>query len=341
LVLFFKKELLSILCFFIDFTQSEAFAGIFVGYTLLGAPCVLHSGRSNTCRPGFSGANSYACNIAARAGRYSLQRSFENNLPFVTAARGSTTALALLNHGDGQYALSIDTGITDVMLAVGRNDIEQFSMAATQVEANVQAVATRYVNAGKRVWCFTIPPTTYSNDAWTTVSNQSFPFAAYATGATVTSAGATTITLTSVSNLLVGMSVALNASTNIPAQAVAPGTVITSINVSSSSVTISTPTVNALPASTKLYFGAALAGGSALETQRLAYNAFARANWKSAGSACTGLIDIDAIVADQGGSGKWRTDLGQASADGVHPSSVLHQAVVNAGVLSPSRFTAP
>ncbi len=96
-----------------------------------------------------------------------------------------------------------------------------------------------------------------------------------------------------------------------------------------------------MAASTKLYFGAPQASGSGLEVQREAYNSFARANWRNGGGACTGLIDIDAVVADQGGSAKWRTDLGQASADGVHPSAVLHQAAVNAGILSPSRFAVP
>jgi lysophospholipase L1-like esterase len=270
-----------------------------------------------------------------------IQRSFENNLPFVSAARGSTTALAMLNHGDGQYALSIDTGITDVMLAIGRNDIEQFSMTAAQVEANVLAIATRYSNAGKRAWCFTVPPTTYSNDAWTSLANQSFPFATYTTGAAATTAGATTIALTSVNLLTAGMSVGLNGSTNVPAQAIAPGTTIVSINGTASTITISPATSGTLAGGTKLYFGTATAGGSALETQRQAYNSFARANWRNGGGACTGLIDIDAVVADQGGSEKWRTDLGQASSDGVHPSAVLHQAAVNSGMLSPSRFSAP
>jgi hypothetical protein len=53
------------------------------------------------------------------------------------------------------------------------------------------------------------------------------------------------------------------------------------------------------------------------------------------------LIDVDSVMADPALSYKWRTDLGQASADGVHPSAVLHQAVINAGLLSPGRFTAP
>ena len=75
--------------------------------------------------------------------------------------------------------------------------------------------------------------------------------------------------------------------------------------------------------------------------QRQTYNAYARANWKSGAGGCSGLIDVDNILADQGGSGKWRTDLGQASADGVHPSAVLHQALVNSGAISTGMFALP
>ena len=267
-----------------------------------------------------------------------IQRSFENNLPFVTAARGSTTAQALASRGDGQFALSIDAGITDVFLELGRNDIEQFGTTAVQLESTIGAITTRYLTAGKRVWCFTVPPTTYSNDAWTTTANQSFPFAVDQTGSTIIAAGATTLSMASSSGVSVGQSVALNGSSNTPPQAIAAGALVSAVSLSPATVTLSIPTVAALAAGTKIYFGSPVPVGA--EVQREFYNAFARANWQSGGT-CSGLIDVDAIIADPGGSKKWRTDLGQASADGVHPSAVLHQAVINAGVLSPSRFTAP
>jgi hypothetical protein len=50
------------------------------------------------------------------------------------------------------------------------------------------------------------------------------------------------------------------------------------------------------------------------------------------------VIDDDSVFADLGGSGKWRVDLGSASADGVHPSPALHQAAVNAGLITGSKF---
>jgi hypothetical protein len=78
---------------------------------------------------------------------------------------------------------------------------------------------------------------------------------------------------------------------------------------------------------------------AANETQRLAYNADIRANWASYGYG--GLIDI-ANVVEYGGranpGSKWRVDLGAASADGVHPSPALHNALISAGVVTPAMF---
>ena len=268
-----------------------------------------------------------------------IQRSFENNVPFVTAARGSTTAFGLMAHSEGQEALAIDTGVTDVLLELGRNDIQQFATSAVALESIIQTLVSRYGNAGRRVWCFTIPPTTYSNDAWTSVANQGLPSAVGNVGAAAVNAGATTIPLASVSNIAAGQVVALNAATTVPPQAIAPGTVVVSVNTSTSSIVISVPTQTALPAATKLYFGSNQPGTA--ELQRQAYNAFLRANWQTSALSCTGLVDVDQVMADPAGSGKWRTDLGQASADGVHPSAVLHQAVVNAGLLSAWHFAVP
>ena len=265
-----------------------------------------------------------------------IQRSLENNIPFVTAARGSTTANGLLAHGDGQYALAIDTGITDVLMELGRNDLEQFNTAASQVEATVKSIVARYTAAGKRVWCFTVPPTTYSNDGWLSAANQSFPAAVGVTGSSVTASGVTQITLASVSGIAVGQGVGLNLSA---AGAVAPGSLVTAVNNTTAVITISVPTTAALAASTKLFFGSALQSGSLVEIQRAAYNAYSRNNWRSLG--CSSLVDIDAITADQVNIGRWRTDLGQASLDGVHPAAILHQAAINAGLITPAMLSIP
>ena len=265
-----------------------------------------------------------------------IQRSLENNAPFITAARGSTTAYGLLAHGDGQYALSIDTGITDVLLELGRNDIEQFGLTAAQLEGTIKSIAARYVGAGKRVWCFSVPPTTYSNDGWITPSNQVFPVAVDLTGSSMTSSGSTQIIMSSVAGVAVGQGVGLNLPT---LGAVAAGSTVSAVNVGSSSITVSSPTTGAIAAGTKLYFGSGVQSSAPLEVQRVSYNSYLRGNWQIMG--CSGLVDIDAVLADQLNAGKWRTDLGQASVDGVHPSAVLHQAAVNAGLITPAMLSLP
>jgi len=265
-----------------------------------------------------------------------IQRSFENNIPFVTAARGSTTAFAEAAHSDGQYALSIDTGITDVLMELGRNDIEQFSLTAAELEGSVASIATRYTNAGKRVWCFTVPPTTYSSDGWLSLPNQAFPYSVNTLGSSGAVAGSSVLNMSSVANISVGLQVSLNGSS---AAGIAPGTTVTAVNTTNSTITLSSATTAALSGSIQIYFGTNRSSASPVETQRQAYNAFLRSSSSNLG--CFGLIDVDSVMSDPAGSGKWRTDLGAASRDGVHPSTVLHQAVINAGLISTAKFQVP
>ena len=258
-----------------------------------------------------------------------IQRSLENNIGFVTAARGSTTAFSVVAHGDGQYALSVDTGITDVLLEDGRNDLLSFQVTDAQLETYITQIATRYAQAGKRVWCFTVPPTTQSNDGWITLGNQSWTVAVANAAGTTTSAGSTSVPMASLANLAVGQAVS--------GPGVAPGSTVSALG--SGTITLSVPLASALPASTKLSFGAGASSASPAETNRRSYNAYLRQH--SAVLGCSGLIDVDGVFADQGGSGKWRVDLGAASADGVHPAAVLHQAAVSAGLITPAMFQAP
>ncbi len=258
-----------------------------------------------------------------------IQRSLENNIGFVTAARGSTTAFSVVAHGDGQYALSVDTGITDVLLEDGRNDILSFQVSDTQLETYITQIATRYVQTGKRVWCFTVPPTTQSNDGWVTLANQSWTVAVANTGSTATSAGSVSVPMVSLANLAVGQAVS--------GTAIAAGSVISALG--SGAITLSVPLTAALPAGTKLSFGSGSASASAAEMYRQSYNSYLRQH--AAVLGCSGVVDPDKVFSDQGGSGKWRVDLGTASADGVHPAAVLHQAAVNAGLITPAMFQAP
>ena len=256
-----------------------------------------------------------------------IQRSLENNVPFVTAARGSTTALGLAARGDGQFALSVDTGITDVLLELGRNDIEAFQQTDLQTESTIAGLVARYVNAGKRVWCLSVPPTTQSNDGWTSLANQTWSVASATTSAAA-SAGSSTIVLQSSAGVAAGQS--------ISGTGIAAGTSVSSL--SGSTITLSVAVTATLPASTRLNFGSSNATVSTAETFRRSYNNYLRSSAASLG--CAGLIDVDAVFADPGGSGKWRVDLGAASADGVHPAAALHQAVVSARLITPSMFVA-
>ncbi len=256
-----------------------------------------------------------------------IQRSLENMVPFVNAARGSTTAAGLALQGDGQYALSIDDGVTDVLLEDGRNDILSLNLPATTVEGFVGQIAARYAQAGKRVWCFTVPPTTQSNDGWTTLANQSWTLAS-ATVSAAAASGATSLTLNSLAGLAVGQAVS--------GTGIAAGTTLVALNGATLVATLSTPTSAALAVGGKLLFGTSAASASSGEAQRLAYNAFLRGSYASLG--CAGLIDVERVFADRAGSGKWRVDLGAATADGVHPSAALHQAAVSAGLITPAMF---
>jgi lysophospholipase L1-like esterase len=257
-----------------------------------------------------------------------IQRAlWQAHVPFITAARGSTTAAALAGHGDGQYALSVDTGITDVLVEDGRNDISSFNLPASTVEGSVTQIAQRYAQAGKRVWCFTVPPTTQSNDGWTTLGNQGWTIAT-PTLTAAASAGATSVTVSQMNGIAVGETVS---GTGIPA-----GTTVTSANWSTLAVGLSNATTASIASGAKLNFGSQNPGDSASETQRQQYNLSLRTSGAALG--CSGVIDVDQVFADPGGSGKWRVDLGAASADGVHPSAALHQAVINAGLLNGAMF---
>ncbi len=260
-----------------------------------------------------------------------VQRSLENNVAFVSAARGSTTAFGLAAHGDGQYALSVDTGITDVLLEPGRNDVELFSVTAAQLESYIGQISARYQGAGKRVWCFSLPPSTQSNDGWTTLGNQSWTVAAAKTGSSLIGAGVTTLGMASVANIAAGQAVS--------GTGIAAGTTVAGVNSGANTITLSTPTNASIASASILLFGTSSSAASTVETQRQAYNGYLRAH--AAALGCSGMIDDDGVFADAGGSGKWRTDLGSASADGVHPSAALHQAAVNAGLITAGMFSPP
>ncbi len=226
-----------------------------------------------------------------------IQRSMENTTPFVTAARGSTTALEEVDQGAGQFALANDTGITDVLLELGRNDIQQFSESASVLKSNISAIANRYGQAGKRVWCFTVPPTTISSDGWTTLANQSWITTSY-NAANIASVGATIIVMSGVNGITPGQDVlipplsqslgavpaaigaisvtvqstaGLSVGQAVYGPGIAAGTAITGI--SGSAIGLSQPTAMVVPAYTALTFGTAIAPGTTVVAVNLATKA--------------------------------------------------------------------
>lgn len=327
-----------------------------------------------------------------------IQRSLENNVPFVTAARGSTTAAEEASQGAGQFALATDTGVTDVLLELGRNDIEQFMASAAMLEASITTITARYGQTGKRVWCFTVPPSTISSDGWTTLANQSWIMTAGTAGSsapagaasltlssvsgvavgqtvvmppptqtlngTSVPAGSTTVTLVSASSLYVGQAVygpgvatgtiisfisgtvlTLSKATSglIPAfttlvfgTGFAPGTDVAAVNQTTSVITLTAPTVAAIASGAVVYTGQS--GANQNETSRETYNAYLRTSAGLTALGCYGLVDDDLVMADAGGSYKWRVDLGSASVDGVHPAAALHTAMVAAKLIAPAMF---
>ncbi len=174
-----------------------------------------------------------------------------------------------------------------------------------------------------------MPPTTQSNDGWTSLGNQSWTVAVANTAGTATGIGSVSVPMASLANLAVGQAVS--------GPGIAPGSIVSALG--SGAITLSVPLTAVLPAAAKLSFGSGASSASPAETYRRAYNGYLRQHASALG--CSGVIDPDSVFADQGGSGKWRVDLGAASADGVHPASALHQAAVNAGLITPAMFQAP
>jgi lysophospholipase L1-like esterase len=181
-----------------------------------------------------------------------IQRSLTNAVPWVSLARGSTSAAQLAANPRGAYRLSIETGVTDVILEYCRNDLASGGSNAAQLVALLQSIAAPYLATGKRVWICTSLPTTSSTDGWTSDSGQTVVY-------------------------------------------------------------------------------------SSQETQRLAYNANVRANVLALGFS--GLIDIANVVESATAAGKWRSDGGAWTTDGIHPNSTLgHPGIVSAGVMPLSSF---
>ena len=126
-----------------------------------------------------------------------VQRSLAaKGIAFISVARGSTTAFAASVQERGQAGLAVDSGVTDVILGFGRNDIEIGKLPASSVLAALATDAAPFLAGRQRVWARTTPPSTYSNDGFLSAANQGFPVATASTTATATASGSTSLTLT-------------------------------------------------------------------------------------------------------------------------------------------------
>ena len=273
-----------------------------------------------------------------------MERSLGQAVPWASACRGSTSALQMSVNLQFVEQAVAEIGATDVLLEYGRNDINAAGnpQTAAATETYLQTIAQPLMASGSRVWIFTIPPTTDSTDGWMTATGQFLQQQASVTTAATsagTSGSAVSVSLASTSGIQVGEYVGLQ---NATSSVIPTGTVVTAIS-SSSSATITPPsgaTIGIIPAGTTLGFGTKTVSSSATpnEFQREQFNAWCRGSAKSLGFA--GCIDDDISLEDPANAGLWRSDLGSASLDGIHPSAALHSAVVAAGVITAAMFPA-
>ncbi len=310
---------------------SNSGGGYFTPWTVLGqvsvpTPSILIVGDSIAAGTG-DAADAYG-----RMGY--VERSLGNAVPWASLARGSTTAIQMTTRPQLLQQAAAEIGATDVLLEYNRNDLNATGnpLSAATTEANLLALAQPLEAAGIRVWVFTCPPTTGSQDAWATAAGQ-FLIQQQTTTTAALSPGQISVGLLSASGIQNGEMVA--ASNGL---AVFPdGTTVT---VSGNTVTFAAATIGGQASGGTLVFGTKTVGTTTtpIEYQREQYNSFMRANWKSQGYA--GLIDMDAQVEDPNNVGLWRTDLGVASAEGIHPSPALHNQLVSSGIIAPALFPA-
>ncbi len=324
-----------------QYVASNSGGGYFTPWTVLGqtptpSPSVLLLGDS-ICAGTGDAADAYG-----HMGY--MERSLGQAVPWASLCRGSTSAQQMSVNLQLPEQAAASIGATDILLEYGRNDLNASGnpQSAASTEAYLKTIAAPLIAAGYRVWVFTVSPTTDSDDGWTTSAGQFLQQQASATTAATaagTSGAAVTVSLASTAGIQVGelAGVQNTASTVIPA-----GTTVTSVP-SSTTLTI-TPTtaaaIGAIPSGTTLGFGTQVitSAGTPIEYQREQFNSWCRSAAIAAGFA--GCIDDDAALEDPLHTGLWRTDLGAASAEGIHPSPALHAAVVSAGVINPAMFPA-
>ncbi len=309
---------------------SNSGGGYFAPWTVLGqvstpTPSVLIVGDSIAAGTG-DAADAYG-----RMGY--IERSLGGAVPWASIARGSTTALQMAARPQLLQQATAEIGATDVLLEYNRNDLNAAGnpVSASATEANLLALAQPLETAGIRVWAFTCPPTTASQDGWATAAGQ-FLVQQQTTTTAAISPGQTSVALLSPSGVQNGELVAASNGLSVFPDG-------TTVAVSGNTVTFSAAAIGGQAAGGTLVFGTRTpAASTPIEIQREQYNSFMRASWRGQGYA--GLIDMDAQVEDPRNPGLWRTDLGIASAEGIHPSAALHNQLVAASIIAPAMFPA-
>ena len=324
-----------------SYVPSNSGGGFFSPWTVLGevtqpTPSVLLVGDS-ICAGTGDAADSYG-----HMGY--MERSLSQSVPWASVCRGSTSALQMSVNLQFVEQAAAEIGATDVLLEYGRNDINASGnpQSAAATETYLETIAQPLIAAGSRVWVFTIPPTTDSTDGWTTAAGQFLQQQASATtAATVagSSGSAVALSLASTSGIQVGEYAGFQ---NATSSVIPNGTVVTAI-ASATSLTITPPsgsTIGLISTGTTLGFGTRTVSATAtpIEYQREQYNTWCRGSAKSWGFA--GCMDDDISLEDPSNAGLWRSDLGSASLEGIHPNTTLHSAVVSAGTIIPAMFTA-
>ncbi len=261
-----------------------------------------------------------------------MQRSLEG-IPHASLCRGSTSAVQMANRLQLIIQAAREISATDILLEYGRNDINAGGnpLSAATTESNLAAIAAPLIAAGYRVWEFTIPPTTASQDGWTSPTGQFLE----ATGTTLSAAiasGSTTVSVASTNGISAGEMIGLSAGTT---GVFTPGTTLTV--ASATTLTLSSPAIGSANSGSTIYVGPHSPNASTpIELQREAFNTYQRENPMANG--ISGIIDMDAQVEDPNNTGLWRTDLGNASFEGIHPSQYLHNQLVTSGIINPTMF---
>lgn len=266
-----------------------------------------------------------------------IEQGLRNTIPWVNLSRGTMQAANFDTFAEAQGVLSLVMGsqmyVTDMVMGLGRNDIAGGASAAT-VQASVKNASLPYQEQGIPVHVQTIPPKTASQDAWATTTNQFYISRTPTTTAQI-NVSDTTFTVSSATGITNGMLVASQYGIGI-----APGTTIT---ISGTTVTLSSPCTATIASGRTMCFGSATPDTYAATA--ISYNAGLRASYNSSaynnnGYVYQSVIDIASVIGVVSSTDfKWAA--GSYTSDGIHPNQTGGTAINTAGIPGTARFGQP